>query len=74
VQVDHICKNINSRLFLLSKILKYLDKKSRILFFNSYIIPIFDYCSNVCRNLNDEHFDLNILKLADNLILHGNVF
>ena len=46
-QVDHICKNINSRLFLLSKIKKYLDKKSRILFFNSYILPIFDYCSNV---------------------------
>jgi hypothetical protein len=29
-QVDHICKNINSRLFLLSKIKIYLDKKSRI--------------------------------------------
>ena len=26
-QVDHICKNINSRLFSLSKIQKYLDKK-----------------------------------------------
>ena len=53
-QVDHICKNINSRLFLLSKIKIYLDKKSRILFFNSYILPIFDYCSNVWGNLNDE--------------------
>ena len=53
-QVDHICKNINSRLFLLSKIKKYLDKKSRILFFNSYILPIFYYCSNVWGNLNDE--------------------
>jgi DNA integrity scanning protein DisA with diadenylate cyclase activity len=30
-QVDHVCKNINSRLFSLSKIQKYLDKKSRIL-------------------------------------------
>jgi hypothetical protein len=46
-QVDHIWRNINSRLFSLSKIQKYLDKKSRIVFFNSYIIPIFDYCSNV---------------------------
>jgi hypothetical protein len=36
-RVDHICKNINSRLFSLSKIQKYLDKKSRILFFNYYI-------------------------------------
>ena len=37
-QVDYICKYINSRLFLLSKIKKYLDKKSRILFFNSILI------------------------------------
>jgi hypothetical protein len=37
-QVDHMCKNINSRLFLLSKIKIYLDKKSRILFFfNIYL-------------------------------------
>jgi hypothetical protein len=42
-QVDHIWRNINSRLFSLSKILKYLDKKSRILFFNSYILPIFEW-------------------------------
>jgi hypothetical protein len=47
---------INSRLFSLSKIQKYLDKKSRILFFNSYILPNFDYCSNVWGNLNDAPF------------------
>ena len=71
VQVDHICKNINSRLFLLSKIQKYLDKKSRILFFNSYILPIFDYCSNVCRNLNDERIQriTKLQKRAARIIL-----
>ena len=40
--------------FYCQKLKKYLDKKSRILFFNSYILPIFDYCSNVWGNLNDE--------------------
>jgi hypothetical protein len=70
-QVNHICKNINSRLFLLSKIQKYLGKKSRILFFNSYIIPIFDYCSNVWGNLNDEGFQriTKLQKRATRIIL-----
>ena len=53
-QVDHICKTISSRLFLFTKIKKYLDKKCRILFFNSYILPIFDYCCTIWGNCNDE--------------------
>jgi hypothetical protein len=70
-QVDHIYKNINSRLFLLSKIKKYLDKKSRILFFNSYILPIFDYCSNVWGNLNEEGIQriTKLQKRATRIIL-----
>jgi hypothetical protein len=38
-QIDYICKNISSR--------KYLDQKCKILFFNSYILPIFDFCCTV---------------------------
>ena len=46
-QIDYICKNISSRLFLFAKIKKYLDKKCKILFFNSYFLPIFDFCCTV---------------------------
>lgn len=53
-QIDHICKTISSRLFLFTKIKKYLDIKCRILFFNSYILPIFDYCCTIWGNCNDE--------------------
>ena len=53
-QVDHICKNISSRLLLFSKVKKYLDKRCRILFFNAYILPIFDYCCTIWGNCNDE--------------------
>jgi hypothetical protein len=55
----------------LSKIKKYLDKKSRILFFNSYILPIFDYCSNVWGNLNEEGIQriTKLQKRATRIIL-----
>jgi hypothetical protein len=46
-QIDYICKNINSRLFLFAKIKIYLDQKCKILFFNSYILPVFDFCCTV---------------------------
>ncbi len=54
LQIDQICKNISSRLFLFSKVKKYLDKRCRILFFNAYILPIFDYCCTIWGNCNDE--------------------
>ncbi len=52
-QVDHICKTISSRLFLFAKVI-YLDRKCRILFFNAYILPIFDYCCTIWGNCNDD--------------------
>ena len=61
-QVNQICKNINSRLFLFSKVKKYLDKKCRILFFNSYILPIFDYCCTIWGNCNEDGL-LQLTKL-----------
>jgi hypothetical protein len=49
-QINYLCKNISSRLFLFAKIKKYLDKKCKILFFKSYILPIFDFCCTVWGN------------------------
>jgi hypothetical protein len=37
-----------------AKIKKYLDKKCKILFFNSYILPIFDFCCTVWGNCSEE--------------------
>lgn len=45
-QIDYICKNINSILFLFAKI--------KNLFFNSYILPIFDFCCTVWGNCSEE--------------------
>ena len=42
--IDHICSKISKRLGLLRRIKSCLPFEARIAFFNSYILPIFDYC------------------------------
>ena len=57
--VDHVCTSVNSKIVLLNRIKKYLDIDSRKLFYNAYILPIFDYCCTVWGNMSEE----NILRL-----------
>ena len=42
-QTDVICLNITRRITLLKLLSKYLDKNSMNTYYNSYILPIFDY-------------------------------
>lgn len=70
-QVQQVIKNINSRLFLFSKIKLYLDKKCKILFYNSYILPIFDYCCIIWGNCNADGIEqlTKLQKRAARIIL-----
>ena len=43
-QIDNICKNISSRIYLLIKIKKFLNHAARNTFYNGYILPLIDYC------------------------------
>ena len=45
--INHIIKKVNSSLALLRRIKKYLNHKTRILFFNAYILPHLDYCCSI---------------------------
>ena len=49
-QIDYVCKNLSSRIALLSRIKKFLDISSRKLFYNAYILPIFDFCCSIWGN------------------------
>ena len=42
-QIDYICNEINKKLGLLRRINTCLPLDARLIFFNSYILPIFDY-------------------------------
>ena len=41
--IDYICNKINNKLSPLRRIKSCLPLEARLLFFNSYILPIFDY-------------------------------
>ena len=42
-QIDSVCLNITRRLTLLKLLSKYVDQLSLKQYYNSYILPIFDY-------------------------------
>ena len=65
--VDSICQKIKSRLFLLQKIRKFLPMSARKKFFNSYILPHFDYCIAVWGSFED----VNYMKRLDRLVKKG---
>ena len=61
-QIDQVCSKISSRLFLLTKIKKFLNLDARKLYYSGYILPLIDYCCVIWGNCNAG--DLNrILKL-----------
>ena len=45
--ITHIIKKVNLSLALLRRIKKYLNHKTRILFYNAYILPHLDYCCSI---------------------------
>ena len=59
-QVNAVCKKVNAKLFLLKRIISYLDDGMKTLFYNSYILPIFDYCCVVWGIGKQSH----IMKIA----------
>ena len=42
-QIDYICNKINKKLGLLRRIKSCLPLDARLIIFNSYVLPIFDY-------------------------------
>ncbi|MCG7869794.1 MAG: hypothetical protein JAY74_25915 [Candidatus Thiodiazotropha taylori] len=56
-QYQQVVKKVSSHLWLLSQISSYLTIEYRLLFYNAYIRPHFDYCSviwgnSTCFNIN----------------------
>ena len=43
IQIDNVCLNITHRITLLKLLSKYIDKTSLNTYYNSYILPLFDY-------------------------------
>ena len=62
--IDYIKAKINKKLGLLRRIKNYLPLKCRLLFYNSYILPLFDYADLVWGDRGNETLmsDLQVLQ------------
>jgi hypothetical protein len=61
-QIKHIHNKISSNLYLLKQIKAYLTIEDRKLFYNSYILPHFDYCDTIWGNCS-KHLLEDLIKL-----------
>ena len=46
-QINHMVSKISSRLGLLSRLRTYLPMEGLIMYYNGYILPLFDYCCTI---------------------------
>lgn len=60
--ISHVHNQIVRNLYLLKRIKMYLSINDRKLFYNSYILPHFDYCSIIWGNCS-KHLLSDIIKL-----------
>ena len=74
-QIDTVCLNITRRITLLKLLSKYIDKRSMTQYYNSYILPIFDYGCMIwgrCTTANTQRL-LKLQKRAARIILKADI-
>ena len=74
VHVNEVCRKVKSKLYLFSRIKVFLPRPARKQFFNSFILPHFDYCLSVwddCGVKEMKRLD-RLMKKSMRLILNIN--
>ena len=73
--IDQLCKQIASKLWLLSRVKEYLDTAQRAQFYKTYIQPHIDYCNLVCSGTSQNNLEriFRLQKRAVKVILDYNV-
>ena len=61
--IDYVCKNLNRKIALLKHVINFLTDEMKIMFYNSYILPIFDYCCAIWGKDNKRYINkINMLQ------------
>jgi hypothetical protein len=70
-QVEETCKKVTRKITLLKQLSKYVPRSSLQIFYNSYILPIFDYGITVWGHTSDYNIDrlTRLQKRAARIIL-----
>ena len=74
-QIDMVCLNITRRITLMNQLSKYINKDSLKQYYNSYILPIFDYGCLIwsrCSVTNTNRL-LKLQKRAARIILEADI-
>ena len=76
VHIQNVYNKINKNMYLLQQIKQFLPIDCRIFFFDSYILPHFDYCSIIWGNCSQtQMYRLKkIQKRAARIILDKNYY
>ena len=71
VQINETVKRINTKLNLINRIKRYLSTNTRLLYFNAYVLPLFDYCVTIWGNCSQRNNQIMIRlqKKAARIIL-----
>ena len=74
-QVDSVCLNITRRITLLKQLLKYVSKNCLKQYYNSYILPVFDYGCMIWSRGTSTNIErmLRLQKRAARIILHADI-
>ena len=56
-QIDYVCKKLNIKIALLKRIIYYLTDEMKTMFYNAYILPIFDYCCTIWGKNNKTYIN-----------------
>lgn len=63
-QIDYVCKKIGKKIGFFYRISKYLSQWSKMLIFNTIILPHFNYCCSLLISCNQE--DIQRLQIQQN--------
>ena len=74
-QIDSVCLNITRRITLLKHLSKYVNKNSLKQYYNSYILPGFDYGCRIWSRGSSSNVNrlIRLQKRAARIILHVDV-
>ena len=74
-EVDEICKSVSKRITLLKLLSKYVDQNSLKIYYQSYILPLFDYGCMVWGKTKKSNIDrlIKLQKRAARIILKADI-
>ena len=72
-QISNLASKISSRIGLMCRLKEYLPKEGLLIYYNAYILPLFDYCCTIWGETSSANMDklYKLQKRAARIILNA---